>query len=683
MAGRTRHRHRGASCVPVTQPVLLIRHGESEWNVARRTQGQTRHPRLTAQGREQASRAADLTARVLAERGAGGIRVVSSDLVRARQTADVVAERLGAPVREDQRLREMALGSLEGLGYQETWGAGEQQALGPGLQTRRSGAVLHLRAAEPSRAVVVTEVPHVTYRRGVERSRISAGRRRGRTGVIVALLLAVGLLPGLAGSGATPSAAAATAAVQGSIELAPRDYIAGERLTITGSLGVPGVRPIVLQRWMRDRYLDSMRGRTAADGSFAFTVRGPGMATPFSVYAPDLEVRTPRAPVAPQDQVVTVAPRRTKAVAGKTIRISVTTAPIREGRRVVLQERVSPTEWQRVGRATTGADGRVRFRITPQGSGTVTYRAVARPMSNGIAAFPSFPKTFQLSAVPPRAADRARAPRDTAADAGARAARTAYTQPGPIHAGNTFGWYPLKWSHDWEWGEPVGWRVGSDGSGRVSIYRAMLALDSGPTNRAQDNHGSVATVRRGKGQPYGRWEIRLRAPRWSNGAPDHRVVAELVPAGTEPDACSDTAITMADFAGYGRTIVLGASHAGRSWARTQRGVVRNRDNWHTYAVEVTPERISWFVDAKPVATLADPAALSGEPLTMRLSLIAPEAGTPMSHTRAGVDWVRHWTLAKPGTGRKRIERAPAPEPSDSAATACEESEADGASPGDL
>ena len=105
-------------------PVLLVRHGQSEWNVARRTQGQTAHPPLTALGREQAAAAARTVAQAVV--GAQGVRVVSSDLVRARQTADVVAAALGVVVEEDVRLREQHLGTLEGRSYEETWAAADQ-----------------------------------------------------------------------------------------------------------------------------------------------------------------------------------------------------------------------------------------------------------------------------------------------------------------------------------------------------------------------------------------------------------------------------------------------------------------------------------------------------------------------------------------------------------------------------
>ena len=35
-------------------------------------------------------------------------------------------------------------------------------------------------------------------------------------------------------------------------------------------------------------------------------------------------------------------------------------------------------------------------------------------------------------------------------------------------------------------------------------------------------------------------------------------------------------------------------------------MVKNRENWHTYAVEVTQKRIAWFVDADATATLKTP-----------------------------------------------------------------------------
>jgi probable phosphoglycerate mutase len=99
----------------VPQPVYLVRHGQSQWNLLRLTQGQIHHPPLTALGRAQAARAAETIAADL-PRGAA-VRLVTSDLVRAAETAAIIGERLGVEPVPDVRLREQGFGDLEGRGY--------------------------------------------------------------------------------------------------------------------------------------------------------------------------------------------------------------------------------------------------------------------------------------------------------------------------------------------------------------------------------------------------------------------------------------------------------------------------------------------------------------------------------------------------------------------------------------
>lgn len=70
-----------------------MRHGQSTWNAVGRLQGHTSHPPLTALGRRQAARTACLLAGPERFR-----RVLTSPAVRARQTADIVASRLGVPL---------------------------------------------------------------------------------------------------------------------------------------------------------------------------------------------------------------------------------------------------------------------------------------------------------------------------------------------------------------------------------------------------------------------------------------------------------------------------------------------------------------------------------------------------------------------------------------------------------
>jgi broad specificity phosphatase PhoE len=88
--------------------LLLVRHGETDWNAEGRLQGHTDRP-LTAYGREQAKKLADrLDGDTIAA-------VYASDLSRARETAEIVGERLGLTVVIDPDLREKNWGSWEGL----------------------------------------------------------------------------------------------------------------------------------------------------------------------------------------------------------------------------------------------------------------------------------------------------------------------------------------------------------------------------------------------------------------------------------------------------------------------------------------------------------------------------------------------------------------------------------------
>ena len=91
--------------------LLLVRHGETDWNREGRWQGFS-DTSLNELGREQArTLAGDLD-------GAVGA-VYSSDLTRARETAEILAGSLGLEVRLDPRLRERGFGSWEGLTMSE------------------------------------------------------------------------------------------------------------------------------------------------------------------------------------------------------------------------------------------------------------------------------------------------------------------------------------------------------------------------------------------------------------------------------------------------------------------------------------------------------------------------------------------------------------------------------------
>jgi probable phosphoglycerate mutase len=88
--------------------VLLLRHGRTAWNAERRYQGQA-DPPLDEVGRRQAVEVAGLVAALQPQ------LLVSSDALRARQTAEPIGVVTGIEVRVDARLRERSLGHWEGL----------------------------------------------------------------------------------------------------------------------------------------------------------------------------------------------------------------------------------------------------------------------------------------------------------------------------------------------------------------------------------------------------------------------------------------------------------------------------------------------------------------------------------------------------------------------------------------
>ena len=85
-----------------------LRHGATEWNREGRFQGRTDNP-LNADGITQAHAAADLL------RGSAISRIVTSPLVRAARTAEIIAATISVPLTTDHGIIECDFGSFEGL----------------------------------------------------------------------------------------------------------------------------------------------------------------------------------------------------------------------------------------------------------------------------------------------------------------------------------------------------------------------------------------------------------------------------------------------------------------------------------------------------------------------------------------------------------------------------------------
>ena len=92
--------------------LLLVRHGETDWNRERRFQGHA-DPPLNEAGREQARELADRLS------GEDIAAVYTSDLLRARETAEILAAALDAEIVALRELREIDVGSWQGLTWPE------------------------------------------------------------------------------------------------------------------------------------------------------------------------------------------------------------------------------------------------------------------------------------------------------------------------------------------------------------------------------------------------------------------------------------------------------------------------------------------------------------------------------------------------------------------------------------
>jgi broad specificity phosphatase PhoE len=92
--------------------LLLVRHGETDWNIQRRYQGKKDVP-LNDAGRRQAALIAPRLARYTID------AAYASDLRRAWETAAIISGALGIEVKPEPRLHEIGFGVIEGLTFDQ------------------------------------------------------------------------------------------------------------------------------------------------------------------------------------------------------------------------------------------------------------------------------------------------------------------------------------------------------------------------------------------------------------------------------------------------------------------------------------------------------------------------------------------------------------------------------------
>jgi uncharacterized phosphatase len=135
--------------------LYLVRHGETDWNAARRIQGRTDIP-LNETGREQAHRAGALLARRRWN------AIYASPLGRAHETATIIGEHLGMhEVTHLEALIERNYGEAEGMGFDEIEARYPEGVHAPGQETREVvaarvvPALLELAAQHPGERLIL------------------------------------------------------------------------------------------------------------------------------------------------------------------------------------------------------------------------------------------------------------------------------------------------------------------------------------------------------------------------------------------------------------------------------------------------------------------------------------------------------------------------------------------------
>jgi hypothetical protein len=222
--------------------------------------------------------------------------------------------------------------------------------------------------------------------------------------------------------------------------------------------------------------------------------------------------------------------------------------------------------------------------------------------------------------------------------------------PGPVHAGNTFGWYGHGGLvYDETFVGPLAKRWKVEGPGQVRNQHGMLTLNTA-------TKGTVSATLMRPGRAYGRWEIRMRQRQYGRGFAPYRVLTELVPVTEKGEGCGEQNIALNKFT-MGNDVVnfyIRRRPDDLYRAEMKRGF--GQDQWHTFAVEITRKRISWFVDGHVIRTETRPGALTGRRFQVRFTMQA-EKGKRMNRARMQMDWLRYWPLDNPND--KSIE-APRP-----------------------
>ncbi|OLL69898.1 hypothetical protein Ae168Ps1_6359 [Pseudonocardia sp. Ae168_Ps1] len=235
-------------------------------------------------------------------------------------------------------------------------------------------------------------------------------------------------------------------------------------------------------------------------------------------------------------------------------------------------------------------------------------------------------------------------------------------------AGETFQWGEPDQIDDFD-GDLSGWNLydgpGHGGNGTrspdaASVADGILTIDG-------TGDGTTAGMAWSEhSQQYGRWEVRMRAPK---GSPSYNALALLWPTAENFPVGGE--VDFVEIMDPDRKKVELFLHYGEDNSQVHGEVEVDATEWHNYAVEWTPDSITAFVDGEEWWKTTDMGILPPGPMHLTLQLDwFPKGDSETGQVQ--YDWVKQWSLGENEEASTQSSGSEGSTDSDSSTTATDE-----------
>ena len=234
-------------------------------------------------------------------------------------------------------------------------------------------------------------------------------------------------------------------------------------------------------------------------------------------------------------------------------------------------------------------------------------------------------------------------------------------------AGDVFGWGEPDKVDDFE-GDLSGWNL-YDGPGHAG--NGVRSPDAASTSDGAltidgTGDGTTAGMAWGDAQQYGRWEVRMKAPK---GSPSYNALALLWPAAENFPVGGE--VDFAEIMDSDRKKVELFLHYGEDNSQVHGEVEVDATEYHNYAVEWTPDSITAFLDGEEWWKTTDTSIFPPGPMHLCLQL----DWFPKGDSETGevhYDWVKQWSLDEGDQASTQSDGSAGSTDSDSSTTLTDE-----------